>query len=81
LGFPFLAWRVPDWRSVQPDGTTLTRGMLIQTYFDGTVKMQSLSIDDVRVDIFGSTAVVRGRTIATASVNDANKLHVIRPTG
>src|SRR5262245_17420138 len=68
----------PEWTSVQPDGTTLTRDLLFRTYFGGAVKMESLEIDDVRVDIFGSTAVVRGRTSATALINGARTTSRLR---
>jgi hypothetical protein len=59
----------PEWTVVQPDGSIVTRDTQIQAYIGGPVKVESIEMNDVRVDIFDGTAVVRGRTAVTASVN------------
>jgi hypothetical protein len=59
----------PEWTVIQPDGSAVTRDAQIRTYIGGPVKLERVDIDDVRVDVFERTAVVRGRTVVTASVN------------
>jgi len=54
----------PEWSVTQADGTQLTRETVLSTFFDA-VTFDSNAIDDVTVQLFGDTAIVRGRTIAS----------------
>jgi len=58
----------PEWSVTQADGGTLTRSAVLGTFFDA-VQFDSNVIDDVTVVLFGDTAIVRGRTVASASLN------------
>lgn len=60
----------PEWVVTQADGTMLTRSVVLGTFFDA-VQFDSNLIDDVTVALIGDTAVVRGRTAASAKVNGA----------
>jgi ketosteroid isomerase-like protein len=60
----------PEWVVTQADGTMLTRSSVLGAFFDA-VKFDSNVIDDVTVALFGDTAIVRGRTVATATLNGA----------
>lgn len=60
----------PEWSVTQADGSILTRATVLGTFFDA-VAFESNIIDDVSVMLFGETAVVRGRTTASAKVNGA----------
>jgi len=60
----------PEWSVTQPDGTILTRSTVLGTFFDA-VQFDSNVIDDVTVVLFGDTAIVRGRTVASAKLNGA----------
>jgi hypothetical protein len=54
----------------QPDGTLLTRAVVLGAFFDA-VTFDSNVIDDVSVMSFGDTAMVRGRTVASGTFNGA----------
>jgi hypothetical protein len=58
----------PVWSVTQPDGQMLTRATVLGPFFDG-VHLDSNVVDDVRVLLFGTTAVVRGRTVASGTLN------------
>jgi ketosteroid isomerase-like protein len=60
----------PEWSVTQADGSILTRATVLGTFFD-TVAFDSNVVDDVSVMLFGETAVVRGKTTASARVNGA----------
>jgi ketosteroid isomerase-like protein len=59
-----------EWSVTQADGTMLTRQTVLATFFDA-VTFDSNAIDDVTVQLFGDTAIVRGRTIASGTFNGA----------
>jgi len=58
----------PEWSVTQPDGQVLTRATVLGTFFDG-LKLDTSNVDDVSVMLFGATAVVRGRTVASGTLN------------
>src|SRR5919108_6384439 len=58
----------PEWSVTQADGTILTRETVLGTFFDA-VTFDSNLVDDVTVKLFGDTAIVRGRTIASGKFN------------
>jgi ketosteroid isomerase-like protein len=55
----------PEWAVTQADGTMLTRSAVLDQFFE-SVSFDSNVIDDVTVALFGQTAIVRGRTTASA---------------
>jgi ketosteroid isomerase-like protein len=69
----------PEWSVTQPDGTVLTRAVVLGTFFDA-VTFDSNVIDDVSVMSFGDTAVVRGRTVASGTLNGAPVIASLRFT-
>jgi uncharacterized protein (TIGR02246 family) len=58
----------PEWSVTQPDGQVLTRSEVLGTFFD-SVKIDRSVVDDVSVMLVGDTAVVRGRTVASGTLN------------
>jgi ketosteroid isomerase-like protein len=58
----------PEWSVTQPDGQILTRETVLGPFFDG-VTLDTNNIDDVSVMLFGTTAVVRGRTVASGTLD------------
>jgi hypothetical protein len=58
----------PEWSVTQADGSLLTRATVLGPFFDG-VHLDTNTVDDVSVMLFGTTAVVRGRTVASGSLN------------
>jgi ketosteroid isomerase-like protein len=62
-----------DWTVIDPTGRVLTKAQVMEEGFaSGTRKIESGAIDDVRVRLFGETAVVTGRTIARGSYQGAS---------
>ncbi len=60
----------PEWSVTQADGQVLTRAVVLGSFFDA-VTFDSNVVDDVSVRLFGDTAVVRGRTVASGKFNGA----------
>ena len=57
-----------DWAVIDPMGRVLTKAQVIAEGFEsGERKIESGTIDDVRVRLFNEMAVVTGRTVATGS--------------
>ena len=54
----------------QANGEVLSRATVLGPFFDA-VSFESNVIDDVSVMLFGDTAVVRGRTVVSATLNGA----------
>ena len=53
----------PDWTVTGPDGQISTRADVLREVFETrTHRISSLTVDDVRVRVFGDAAVVTGRT-------------------
>jgi ketosteroid isomerase-like protein len=61
----------PEWSVTQADGSILTRANVLRSAFetDG-LRVKSIVVDEVAVRLFGTTAVVRGRTAATGTDKD-----------
>ena len=60
----------PEWSVTQADGSIPTRSAVLGTFFNAVV-FDSIVIDDMTVALFGDTAIVRGRTVASANMNGA----------
>jgi ketosteroid isomerase-like protein len=53
----------PEWTVTGPDGQVSTRADVLRDVFETrTHRISSLTVDDVRVKVFGDAAVVTGRT-------------------
>ena len=59
-----------EWSVTQPDGSILTRAAVLGPFFDA-VHMETNTVDDVTVMLFGTTAVVRGQTVASGTLAGA----------
>jgi hypothetical protein len=61
----------PEWSVTQANGSILSRANVLGSAFEtGALRVTSMVVDDVTVRIFGTTAVVRGRTVATGTDKD-----------
>jgi hypothetical protein len=58
----------PEWSVTQPDGQILSRATVLGPFFDG-LRLDTFVVDDVSVMLFGTTAVVRGRTVASGTLH------------
>jgi len=58
----------PEWSVTQPDGQVLARATVLGPFFDA-VTFDSTIVDEVIVRLFGDTAVVRGKNVATGKFN------------
>jgi ketosteroid isomerase-like protein len=57
-----------DWTVIDATGRVLTKAQVIEEGFvSGTRKIESGTIDDVKIRLFGDVAVVTGRTLATGN--------------
>ena len=57
-----------DWTVIDPGGRVLTKAQVLEEGFEtGVRKIESGTIDDVKVRVFGDAAVVTGRTTAAGS--------------
>ena len=71
----------PEWRSTGPDGRGTDRASVLAEVFEKRVHtIRRLEIDDVRVHVFGDTAVVTGRTHGVGEFGGAPYDVVIRFT-
>jgi ketosteroid isomerase-like protein len=52
-----------DFIGIGPSGTVRTKPQVISDFTSGGLKFQSITTDDVRVRIYGNTAVETGRSI------------------
>src|SRR5689334_1097717 len=60
-----------DFIGIGPSGTVRTKPQVLSDFTSGTLKFQSIDIDDVQVRIYGNTAVETGRS--TMHGQDKNK--------
>ena len=71
----------PDWVGTGPDGSVISRSDMITGAWEaGAPTLQSIVIEEIRVRLFGGTAVVTGRTTIRARVRDRDALLVQRFT-
>jgi ketosteroid isomerase-like protein len=70
-----------DWAVIDPAGRVLSKAQVIEEGFEsGSRKIESGTIDDVKVRLFNDVAVVTGRTIATGSYQGASMTVKLRFT-
>jgi hypothetical protein len=71
----------PDWSVTDGSGAVLSRQQVLdQTFASTDRRVDSMSIDDIRVRLFGATAVVTGRTRATGSYRGQSGTATLRFT-
>lgn len=58
-----------DYTFVSPEGEVQTKAQRLEAMKSGAMKFESLSFDDVKVRIYGDTAVVAAKTTAKSTVN------------
>src|SRR6185503_14287778 len=51
-----------DFIGIGPSGTVRTKAQVISDFTSGDLKFQSITTDDVRVRVYGNTAVETGRS-------------------
>jgi ketosteroid isomerase-like protein len=70
-----------DWSVIDPAGQVLTKRQVVDGAFDADDRrIDSMTIDDVQVRLFGTTAVVTGRTRASGSHRGQSGSAVLRFT-
>jgi ketosteroid isomerase-like protein len=70
-----------DWTTTDPSGHVLTKADIMRQAFESDDRrVESGTIDDVRVRLFGDTAVVTGRTMAVGSYKGARGAATLRFT-
>jgi ketosteroid isomerase-like protein len=71
----------PEWSVTDPSGHVLTRQQVLQQTFDSTDRrIDSMTVDDVEVRMYGDTAVATGRTQATGNYQGTAVVVVLRFT-
>ena len=71
----------PEWSVTDPSGQVLTRQQVLQQTFDSTDRrIDTMTVDDVEVRMYGDTAVATGRTQATGSYRGTAAVVVLRFT-
>jgi hypothetical protein len=59
-----------EWKVIHTDGSVLSRAEVLHNAFDeGSLVVETSTVDEVSVTVIGETAIVRGRTAATGVVN------------
>ena len=79
---PFIeALLAPDWSVTDPAGRVLSRQhVLDEAFISSDRQVTSMTVDDLRVRLFGHAAVVTGRTRATGSYQGKAASVVLRFT-
>lgn len=58
-----------EWSVITPDGLTVPRLAALEAVFGSNAPtIETMTTDDVTVNLYGSAAVVRGRTVATITL-------------
>ena len=71
----------PDWTVIDQSGRVLTKQQVLTEAFESSDRrIDAMEIDDVRVRLFGTTAVVTGRTRATGSYRGTSAFAQLRFT-
>lgn len=71
----------PDWAVTDAAGRVLSRSQVIEETFVGSERrIETMTIDDVAVRVFGQAAVATGRTRASGSYQDIAVSVVLRFT-
>ena len=61
-----------NWMNINPDGSITTKAKLMELLKDGSFKIMSIDNDEVKVRVFGESAVVTGRS-TTKRAGQGNK--------
>ena len=70
-----------DWTVTDPAGRVLTKRQVMDETFASTERrIESMTVDDVRVRVLGDVAVVTGRTQATGSYRGQKATAILRFT-
>ncbi len=79
---PFIeALLAPDWAVTDPSGKVLSRQQVLdEAFLTSDRDITAMTIDDVRVRLFGDTAVVTGRTQATGAYQGNSVTVILRFT-
>lgn len=56
-----------DWSVIDPSGRLLSKTQVLAEFDTGERQLESGTIDEIRVRVFGETAVVTGRTTASGN--------------
>jgi ketosteroid isomerase-like protein len=71
----------PEWSVTDPTGHVLTRQQVLQQTFESTDRrIDTMTVDDVEVRMYGDTAVATGRTQATGNYRGTAAVVVLRFT-
>ena len=71
----------PEWSVTDPSGHVLTRQQVLQQTFDSADRrIDTMTVDDVEVRLYGDTAVATGRTRATGNYRGTAAVVVLRFT-
>jgi ketosteroid isomerase-like protein len=79
---PFIeALLAPDWTVTDPAGNVLSRQQVLdEAFVTSDRNITAMTVDDLRVRVFGDTAVVTGRTRATGTYQGNTATVVLRFT-
>jgi hypothetical protein len=69
-----------DFIRISPNGTALTKAVIMDGWTSGKIKVASLEVLDIKVRIYGHTAIVTGIETSKAAMMGANYLGKTRLT-
>jgi ketosteroid isomerase-like protein len=69
-----------DWVLTYSDGTLVTKPMALADLREGALKIESFQLDDVKVRVYGDTAVVTGQITEKSKFRDKDTSGVRRFT-
>jgi ketosteroid isomerase-like protein len=77
----YSAYLADDWTVINTDGHILTKEQVLREMFvTGERKLETLTVDDVKVRELGDVAVVTGRTVASGSLRNQHIAVTLRFT-